>query len=60
MEYENPSETIKFFNDLLAKVDVEDVEDVRINKRDKVIQRAEELYKKMGTNGKSLSELKSK
>ena len=32
------------------------MEDVRINKRDKVIQRAEELYKKMGTNGKSLSE----
>ncbi|EQB71540.1 MAG: hypothetical protein AMDU4_FER2C00184G0013 [Ferroplasma sp. Type II] len=49
-------ETIDRIGPCKAKVDVEDVEDVRINKRDKVIQRAEELYKKMGTNGKSLSE----
>jgi DNA primase len=49
-------ETIDRIGPCKAKVDIEDVEDVRINKRDKVIQRAEELYKKMGTNGKSLSE----
>ncbi len=49
-------ETIDRIGPCKAKVDVEDVEDVRINKRDKVIQRAEELYKKMGNNGKSLSE----
>jgi DNA primase len=49
-------ETIDRIGPCKAKVDIENVEDVRINKRDKVIQRAEELYKKMGTNGKSLSE----
>ena len=49
-------ETIDRIGPCKAKVEIEDVEDVRINKRDRVIQRAEELYKKMGENGKSLSE----
>ncbi len=49
-------ETIDRIGPCKAKVEIENVEDVRINKRDKVIQRAEELYKKMGDNGKSLSE----
>ncbi len=39
-------ETIDRIGPCKAKVEIEDVEDVRINKRDRVIQRAEELYKK--------------
>ncbi len=49
-------ETIDRIGPCKAKVEIENIEDVRVNKRDKVIQRAEELYKNMGNNGKSLSE----
>ncbi|SMD30492.1 DNA primase DnaG [Picrophilus oshimae] len=49
-------ETIDRIGPCKAKVEIESIEDVRINKRDRVIKRAEELYRKMGENGKSLSE----
>ncbi len=49
-------ETIDRIGPCKAKVEIDNIEDVRVNKRDKVIQRAEELYKNMGNNGKSLSE----
>ncbi len=49
-------ETIDRIGPCKAKVEIENIEDVRIQKRKKVVERAEELYKKMGENGKTVSE----
>ncbi|MCL4346014.1 MAG: DNA primase DnaG [Candidatus Thermoplasmatota archaeon] len=49
-------ETIDRIGPCKAKVDVEEVEDVRQEKRKKVIERAEQLYKKMSESGKTVSE----
>ncbi|QRF75947.1 DNA primase [Thermoplasmatales archaeon] len=49
-------ETIDRIGPCKAKVEIENIEDVRIQKRKKVVERAEELYKKMGDNGKTVSE----
>ena len=45
-----------FFIPCKAKVEVEEIEDVRAGKRKKVIERAEDLYKRMSESGKTLSE----
>nr|WP_306789764.1 DNA primase DnaG [Thermogymnomonas acidicola] len=49
-------ETIDRIGPCKAKVEVESIEDVRVQKRQRIIERAEELYKKMSENGKSVSE----
>ncbi len=49
-------ETIDRIGPCKAKVEIENIEDVRIQKRKKVVERAEELYKRMGENGKTVSE----
>ncbi|MEM0155473.1 MAG: DNA primase DnaG [Thermoplasmataceae archaeon] len=49
-------ETIDRIGPCKAKVEIENIEDVRIQKRRKVVERAEELYKKMGESGKTVSE----
>ena len=49
-------ETIDRIGPCKARVEIEVIEDVRIQKRHKVIERAEELYKKMSESGKSVSE----
>ncbi|MCL5782815.1 MAG: DNA primase DnaG [Candidatus Thermoplasmatota archaeon] len=49
-------ETIDRIGPCKAKVEVESLEDVRIQKRHKIVERAEELYKKMSDTGKSVSE----
>ncbi|MCL4342863.1 MAG: DNA primase DnaG [Candidatus Thermoplasmatota archaeon] len=49
-------ETIDRIGPCKAKMDVESVEDVRVQKRQKVIERAEALYKKMSQVGKNVSE----
>jgi len=49
-------ETIDRIGPCKAKVEVETLEDVRQEKRKKVIERAEQLYKKMTDSGKSVSE----
>ena len=49
-------ETIDRIGPCKAKVDVEEVEDVRQEKRKKVIERAEQLYKRMSESGKTVSE----
>ena len=49
-------ETIDRIGPCKAKVEVETLEDVRQEKRRKVIERAEQLYKKMNDTGKSVSE----
>ncbi|MCL4336426.1 MAG: DNA primase DnaG, partial [Candidatus Thermoplasmatota archaeon] len=49
-------ETIDRIGPCKAKVEVESLEDVRIQKRHKIVERAEELYKKMSDSGKSVSE----
>lgn len=49
-------ETIDRIGPCKAKVEVESIEDVRIQKRHKIVERAEMLYKKMSESGKSVSE----
>ncbi len=49
-------ETIDRIGPCKAKVEVENIEDVRIQKRHKIIERAEALYKRMSDSGKSVSE----
>ncbi len=49
-------ETIDRIGPCKARVEIEIIEDVRIQKRQKVIERAEELYKRMSEAGKSVSE----
>ncbi len=49
-------ETIDRIGPCKAKVEIESIEDVRIQKRQKIVERAEELYKKMSESGKSVSE----
>lgn len=49
-------ETIDRIGPCKAKVEIEVIEDVRIQKRHKVVERAEELYKKMSEAGKTVSE----
>ncbi len=49
-------ETIDRIGPCKAKVEVENIEDVRIQKRHKIVERAEALYKKMSDSGKSVSE----
>ena len=49
-------ETIDRIGPCKAKVEIENIEDVRIQKRKRVVERAEELYKRMGENGKTVSE----
>ncbi len=49
-------ETIDRIGPCKAKVEVESIEDVRIQKRHKIVERAEHLYKKMSESGKSVSE----
>ena len=49
-------ETIDRIGPCKAKVEVESIEDVRIQKRHKIVERAESLYKKMSESGKSVSE----
>ena len=49
-------ETIDRIGPCKAKVEVEEIEDVRAGKRKKVIERAESLYKRMSESGKTLSE----
>ncbi|EQD58471.1 TOPRIM domain protein, partial [mine drainage metagenome] len=49
-------ETIDRIGPCKAKVEVETLEDVRQEKRKKLIDRAEQLYKKMNDTGKSMSE----
>ncbi|HLH86364.1 MAG TPA: DNA primase DnaG [Thermoplasmataceae archaeon] len=49
-------ETIDRIGPCKARVEVESIEDVRIQKRQKIVSRAEELYKKMTEVGKSVSE----
>ena len=49
-------ETIDRIGPCKAKVEVENIEDVRIQKRHKIIERAESLYKRMSESGKSVSE----
>ncbi|MHB1709228.1 MAG: DNA primase DnaG [Thermoplasmataceae archaeon] len=49
-------ETIDRIGPCKAKVEIENIEDVRIQKRKKVVERAEELYKRMGENGRTVSE----
>ncbi|MCL4349888.1 MAG: DNA primase DnaG [Candidatus Thermoplasmatota archaeon] len=49
-------ETIDRIGPCKAKVEVEEIEDVRAGKRKKVIERAEDLYKRMSESGKTLSE----
>ncbi len=49
-------ETIDRIGPCKAKVEIEVIEDVRIQKRQKVVERAEELYKKMSEAGKTVSE----
>ena len=49
-------ETIDRIGPCKAKVEIESIEDVRIQKRQKIVERAEALYKKMSESGKSVSE----
>ncbi len=49
-------ETIDRIGPCKAKVEVETIEDVRIQKRHKIVERAEALYKRMSDSGKSVSE----
>lgn len=49
-------ETIDRIGPCKAKVEIENIEDVRVQKRHKIIERAEALYKKMSDSGKSVSE----
>ncbi|MHB8562301.1 MAG: DNA primase DnaG, partial [Thermoplasmataceae archaeon] len=49
-------ETIDRIGPCKAKVEIENIEDVRIQKRHKIVERAEALYKKMSESGKSVSE----
>ena len=49
-------ETIDRIGPCKAKVEVESIEDVRIQKRHKIVERAEALYKRMSESGKSVSE----
>ncbi|MGP6219679.1 DNA primase DnaG [Caldiplasma sukawensis] len=49
-------ETIDRIGPCKAKVEVVEIEDVREAKRKKIVERAEELYKKMNTSGRSVSE----
>ena len=49
-------ETIDRIGPCKAKVEIESIEDVRIQKRQKIVDRAEELYKRMSESGKSVSE----
>ena len=49
-------ETIDRIGPCKARVEIESIEDVRIQKRQKVVERAESLYKKMAQGGKGVSE----
>ncbi|MCL4452138.1 MAG: DNA primase DnaG [Candidatus Thermoplasmatota archaeon] len=49
-------ETIDRIGPCKAKVDVESVEDVRIQRRQKIVERAQNLYKKMNQGSKNVSE----
>ncbi|MHB1439865.1 MAG: DNA primase DnaG [Cuniculiplasma sp.] len=49
-------ETIDRIGPCKAKVDVESIEDVRQERRKKIVERAEQLYKTMSESGKTVSE----
>jgi len=49
-------ETIDRIGPCKAKVDVESVEDVRIQRRQKIVERAQSLYKRMNQGSKNVSE----
>ncbi len=49
-------ETIDRIGPCKAKVDVESVEDVRIQRRQKIVERAQNLYKRMNQGSKNVSE----
>ena len=49
-------ETIDRIGPCKAKVEIESVEDVRQERRKKIVERAEQLYKKMSDSGKTVSE----
>lgn len=49
-------ETIDRVGPCKARIEVESIEDVRVQKRHKVVERAEELYKRMMQDGKGVSE----
>lgn len=49
-------ETIDRIGPCKAKVDIEAVEDVRIQRRNKIVERAQQLYKQMSKGSKGVSE----
>jgi len=49
-------ETIDRIGPCKARVEIESIEDVRVQRREKIVERAEELYKKMNDKGKTVSE----
>ena len=49
-------ETIDRIGPCKARVEIESIEDVRVQRRQKIIERAEELYKKMNDRSKTVSE----
>ncbi len=49
-------ETIDRIGPCKAKIEVESVEDVRVQKRSKITERAEQIYKRMMEGGKNVSE----
>jgi DNA primase len=49
-------ETIDRIGPCKAKVETEEVQDVRQERRKKIVERAEQLYKRMNDSGKTLSE----
>ncbi len=49
-------ETIDRIGPCKARVEIESIEDVRVQRRQKIVDRAEELYKKMNDRSKTVSE----
>ena len=49
-------ETIDRIGPCKAKIEIESVEDVRVQKRSKITERAEQIYKRMMEGGKNVSE----
>ncbi|MCW6169503.1 MAG: DNA primase [Thermoplasmatales archaeon] len=49
-------ETIDRIGPCKARVEIESIEDVRVQRRQKIIERAEDLYKKMNDRSKTVSE----
>ncbi len=49
-------ETIDRIGPCKAKVEIEEVEDVRIQRRNKIVERAQQLYKRMNEGSKGVSE----